>query len=294
MKYKILLLISILCLLTACSGGTIEYNGKVYNRNDLSEDTIVWLEKYNSLSEEEKKTAFYVPMELGGNQSTEEADTSKVYRMIGKVLELDEMKIVIASDSIFEGTIPKNIMDDLSLGDIVEVEYNLINSELENEISIKNISLIQKGEDNVSFYIESILDVWNKDIQMNENITEIILNLSNITNISNSEKEYISSVISEKLNVKVNSMFNLGSSINEEQLSEWFNQGLIIEINSLKILEKRVSFNICKSRAGFEDVNIEKSNSEEGIVETIVTNNVEDNLLDTVNIDGYENNLGNS
>lgn len=43
---------------------TISFNDKVYIKNDLSEETIDWLENYNSLSEEEQLAISYIPAEL--------------------------------------------------------------------------------------------------------------------------------------------------------------------------------------------------------------------------------------
>lgn len=43
---------------------TIEYNGSLYNVSDLSEETIEWLEWYNSLTEEDQKTISYIPPDL--------------------------------------------------------------------------------------------------------------------------------------------------------------------------------------------------------------------------------------
>ena len=53
MRYKIslFLVFSLFFVLTGCASSTIEYNGTVYNRSDLSEETIVLLEKYNSIPE---------------------------------------------------------------------------------------------------------------------------------------------------------------------------------------------------------------------------------------------------
>ena len=43
---------------------TISFHDKTFNKLDLSEDTIEWLEKYNSLSEEEQLAMSHIPAEL--------------------------------------------------------------------------------------------------------------------------------------------------------------------------------------------------------------------------------------
>lgn len=49
---------------TAASENVIYYEGTAYSRDELSSDTIKWLEVYNSLSEESKLTINYIPYEL--------------------------------------------------------------------------------------------------------------------------------------------------------------------------------------------------------------------------------------
>lgn len=44
--------------------GTVYYNGKAFNKSDISEDTLKWLEWYNSLSFLEQLSTDYVPAEL--------------------------------------------------------------------------------------------------------------------------------------------------------------------------------------------------------------------------------------
>ena len=45
-------------------GETVEFHGKLYNKADLSEETLEWLEWYNSLSSDEQLSINSVPNEL--------------------------------------------------------------------------------------------------------------------------------------------------------------------------------------------------------------------------------------
>ena len=43
---------------------TIAFHDKTFNKSDLSQETIEWLEIYNKLSEEEQLAISYVPADL--------------------------------------------------------------------------------------------------------------------------------------------------------------------------------------------------------------------------------------
>ncbi len=45
-------------------GNTVYYNGMAYNKSDLSEETLKWLEGYNSMSYPEQLTVSYMPYDL--------------------------------------------------------------------------------------------------------------------------------------------------------------------------------------------------------------------------------------
>ena len=49
---------------TTASENVIYYEGKAFLRDELSSETIEWLEQYNSLSEESKQVINYIPYEL--------------------------------------------------------------------------------------------------------------------------------------------------------------------------------------------------------------------------------------
>ena len=43
---------------------TVTFQGKVYNREDLSQESLKWLDWYNGLTETEQSAISYVPAEL--------------------------------------------------------------------------------------------------------------------------------------------------------------------------------------------------------------------------------------
>ena len=44
--------------------GTVEFHGKMFNKADLSEETLEWLEKYNEMSKEEQLAISRIPNDL--------------------------------------------------------------------------------------------------------------------------------------------------------------------------------------------------------------------------------------
>ncbi len=52
------------------ANGTLEYEGRFFRQSDLSEDTVAWLESYNNLPEEGRKSISYVPYDLMPEDNT--------------------------------------------------------------------------------------------------------------------------------------------------------------------------------------------------------------------------------
>ena len=60
---------------------TIVFHDKIFNKSDLSQETIEWLEKYNSLSDEEQLAISSIPAdlyELCGYPTAEEVEATEV------------------------------------------------------------------------------------------------------------------------------------------------------------------------------------------------------------------------
>lgn len=52
------------------ANGMLEYEGRFFRQSDLSEDTVAWLESYNNLPEEGRKSISYVPYDLMPEDNT--------------------------------------------------------------------------------------------------------------------------------------------------------------------------------------------------------------------------------
>ena len=66
MKRFLALLLALLCLfaLTACSEYTVPFRGYLLDEADLSEETLEWLDWFNSLSEEEQLAVDSHPVDI--------------------------------------------------------------------------------------------------------------------------------------------------------------------------------------------------------------------------------------
>lgn len=70
MRKLIVLTLVLVCILSfsSCSGNrnsrTVSFHDKTFNKTDLSEDTLEWLEWYNELSETEQLAISYIPSDL--------------------------------------------------------------------------------------------------------------------------------------------------------------------------------------------------------------------------------------
>lgn len=81
MKKYIVIILSISCilLLVGCSKAgnseTIAFHDKTFNKADLSQETIEWLEWYNDLPEDEQLAISYIPSEVYKLSGYSEAET---------------------------------------------------------------------------------------------------------------------------------------------------------------------------------------------------------------------------
>ena len=58
------------------SNETVEFNGQLFNKSDLTEETLEWLEWYNSLSPEEQLAVSSIPADLYANDDVETIDSA--------------------------------------------------------------------------------------------------------------------------------------------------------------------------------------------------------------------------
>ena len=64
---------------------TVEFHGELFNKADLSKETLEWLERYNALSSEEQLAISYVPYELYSYENTDsEANADNYILFHGK------------------------------------------------------------------------------------------------------------------------------------------------------------------------------------------------------------------
>jgi len=80
MKKMIALALVLICILSfsSCannSSKTVSFHNRTFQKADLSEETLEWLEWYNALPEAEQLAINYIPAELGGHREASVAET---------------------------------------------------------------------------------------------------------------------------------------------------------------------------------------------------------------------------
>lgn len=134
----------VLCLVLAlsmvgCSNSadkteTIYFNGKTFNEDDLSPDTIEWLEKYNELSEDEQLSISYIPSDLyelcGYGNATEEVIPTEIEA-------IDYPPMVMFNDILYSAASYQGTTDNLTL--VGEIESYVSDKPTENNQANDNL-----------------------------------------------------------------------------------------------------------------------------------------------------------
>jgi len=102
----IVLVVVFLMSLIGCSATekeTVMFNGQTFDKANLSQETIEWLDWYNGLTEAEQLAVDYIPADLNNNFS----ETSAFF--VAKVTEINEGYLFVevtdnGSTSLGEGT----------------------------------------------------------------------------------------------------------------------------------------------------------------------------------------------
>lgn len=103
MKTTIALVLALVCVLSlaACSNTkdkeTVSFHDMTFNKSDLSEETLKWLEWYNGLTETEQLSISYIPSdlyELCGYSTAEDAIADETVETVPSVSE----EVVVGGD----------------------------------------------------------------------------------------------------------------------------------------------------------------------------------------------------
>ena len=286
-KISIFIIGYLLLALTGCSSPTIELNGVIYDRSEFSNEALAWIDNYNSLSDDEKLGITYIPAELQDKvYLAEEKGIAVVSKLIGKVYNISENKITIGNNvNVYECVIPEGVSYDVNLGDTVEVEYSTYRKE-EIEITPLSITVIQNGIDIVGSYVKMLENTWNLSEDVNSGVKNVILDLSNVINLTDFEKNIVSDYFQGITDLKITNMFIQGSVLNEKAMDDWYKTGLVLRIDEVIKTETGFEFTVFKIRDGYETVIV--SNCEVKYVEgeTVLSyiDEVEEEVVDNPDV----------
>ena len=149
---------------------------------------------------------FTVIMSLISCGSLNSNDLSKVNEHINVKAQIIDFKdnsmLLIGLDDKLQGLVTVHLekypADVISPGNIISFDFNgqIAESYPAQINSIENIKLVEAKPNTIGVYREAILDLKSVNIGLGEKATELALDLTEVTNLSNEEKEALTYLIS--------------------------------------------------------------------------------------------------
>ncbi|MDW7659891.1 MAG: hypothetical protein SCL54_00555 [Bacillota bacterium] len=183
----------------------------------------------------------------------------------GKIVDLDENGFLFTTDTSglirvgMEGTIydednQETDVSSLKLGQWIEIGFSgaIMESYPGQLVDIKFIHIVEQQDNMVGFYRMVIDDLWQTDEGLNSDIEYIALDLSQITNLSESEKQALLYLTSGQYELT-------GLSATYEELVEqgyidgenlYFEDGLLFTFDIKSTSDKSMKFDVTKWRSG--------------------------------------------
>lgn len=204
----ILLIISII-VLSGCQPQTIIFKGVELKTSDLSSSTVEWINYYNSLTEEEQNSISYLPIELRNfiqeEDSSNRVELNKRVSFIGKVIRIEEenKKVLVSADKLYWCNYDN--VSKLKDGYIVEVVYNsYVEEEDYLSISPESVTIVSATYDLVGVYLDAILTIWEDSTEVEKGYYNLVLDFSNLSNLSDGDKNALVYEVKSMLGVVVN------------------------------------------------------------------------------------------
>ena len=201
-------LASMVLVLTACSQKSIVFKGVEIPTSSLSASTIEWINYYNSLTEQEQNSVSYLPAELRNFVNETDSDVSvnlnKKASFIGKVIRIDseEKKVLVSGKELFWCNYEN--VGKLKPGYIVEVVYySYVQEEDYKEISPESVTIVSAIYDLVGVYLDAILTIWEDDTNSDGGFHNLILDFSELSNLSDGDKNALAYEVESQLGVLV-------------------------------------------------------------------------------------------
>ena len=201
-------LASMVLVLTACSQKSIVFKGVEIPTSSLSAYTIEWINYYNSLTEQEQNSVSYLPAELRNFVNETDSDVSvnlnKKASFIGKVIRIDseEKKVLVSGKELFWCNYEN--VGKLKPGYIVEVVYySYVQEEDYKEISPESVTIVSAIYDLVGVYLDAILTIWEDDTNSDGGFHNLILDFSELSNLSDGDKNALAYEVESQLGVLV-------------------------------------------------------------------------------------------
>lgn len=276
-------LASMVLVLTACSQKSIVFKGVEIPTSSLSASTIEWINYYNSLTEQEQNSVSYLPAELRNFVNETDSDVSvnlnKKASFIGKVIRIDseEKKVLVSGKELFWCNYDN--VGKLKPGYIVEVVYySYVQEEDYKEISPESVTIVSATYDLVGVYLDAILTIWEDDTNSEGGFHNLILDFSELSNLSDGDKNALAYEVESQLGVLVKQGFE----------SEVQDDDICIKIKYMKYEEPTsVKVGVVDDK---DNTMIEVTVADEGIPKTpVVSEEIKEGLESSSNVVDNEN-----
>ncbi|BCJ94083.1 hypothetical protein acsn021_16520 [Anaerocolumna cellulosilytica] len=171
------------------------------------------------------------------------ADTSLLVQPVEGSSELRSSDKIVVSykDNTLYGTEGKSIpLEQLEPGDTIEIIYNgLIMESYPAQITADSVKVI-KHNYHLSGLLAVIDAIYQEDAGLNSNINQIVLDLTDLTNLSEKEKEFLLTAVGYYYEVETRTG-TYEELVEEGVLEEstYFEDGIIIKLNKTEFDEEK-------------------------------------------------------
>ncbi|MBD5140531.1 MAG: hypothetical protein HDT25_03825 [Ruminococcus sp.] len=153
---------------TTASENVIYYEGKAFLRDELSSETIEWLEQYNSLSEESKQVINYIPYELLPKESFSvfETETEISIETITEETESTELEAETETEASVGETDTEIVNRIKSIDNSAYDKYSFIRK---YDAKVENIYIVGEiiGQDVLQEWVDNVF-LKKSDEEMNK------------------------------------------------------------------------------------------------------------------------------
>lgn len=236
----------------------VYYLGEKYERNKISDETLEWLEWFNSLDEIDQLSVNFTPKEFikqsdFGDSEVIDIDDSIVLNC--KVISKDNNSLLVMGltdsyNSLYTLFGLYKEFENLQEGDIINVFFDgtVLETYPAQIGNIEKIIKVKSSDNIINMFVDVIMQLYNEDTALNTDISVITFDMVKVDNLSSLEKE----VILYKVWCETGIETNFGTHqelLSTGQITEnGYDKGLLFEVKTENITDDSFNFSISKYR----------------------------------------------